>query len=105
MSIYPRIVKIGETVKIHINLKNTSKKYTKPCVVLIIEKPNGHKITIFKKNVNLPPNTEINKEFFYKTKNNDPQGKYIVNLFMKYNGKVILSQTKETDFFEVKAKN
>ena len=65
----------------------------------------GTKLRYLKKRVNLPPTTEINKEFFYKTKNDDPPGKYIVNLFMKYKRKVIFSQTKEIDFFEVRATN
>ena len=102
MSIYPRFVKLGDSVNIHVGVIVKDIAFEKIDAKIIIEINSDLSRTSFFQKVILERNKEAN--YYFKFKSYDV-GKHEVCVFIDIGGKKIESENKETDFFHVGENN
>jgi len=102
MSIYPKIVKKGETnrVTLHMQVTNYTTKKIYGTIKFEIKRPDRIMESIEKPAI-LPPKASIDRYFKYDIKGK-PIGKYIVDGKFCWDGKSVKSITQKNDFFIVK---
>ena len=119
VSILPKRVLRGSIVTIHLGLLNKCKTLKIPYVEVSIIEPNGAKQPLFEDNIVIPPNYKksdsrikrkqrmLNNFFHFNVKETSLLGRYRVKIEIFDNGKLVLSDSVEDDFFyveEVKTK-
>lgn len=98
MSIYPKELKIGESVNIHFGLSVDKIPIERKDAQIIIEIDSADSKTIFSKKVWI--STGLDKNFYFKFKTFDT-GKHIVTAYLEIDEQKIYSGTKDNDFFNV----